>query len=642
MSAIEMMDRKMDSSVNAGSILTFEEMVDSGQLPPVDALKLAEAVQIVRAFLRMEAVFLEGHPFAQTVWSVYYAQVGFEAPERYLQQTSPRAPLAARFLYGCAAALVRACDLLREQVQRSEVCEEEDFVTFSYHLPSPQIPDEVLFRLLRELEDELAAAGNESGGDERAAREEAARLVRWRKCWLLALVQFERGQAEQARRNLQLARQALDALPAAAEDPDAAFSLSRLLQPELVRRLRIPCVPKPLRATPEWAEARDRLARFAQVQLEASEALQLTSLAAARSFFADAGQRETLYRARLHLCWTSGMPRRVLAQRDPLELTQAALADAGLPRSVLRQAETAPFVEACTRLHAAQLRLLCYNRARQRRRVVALMEELGNQEGGLLQLAQVADARLRPSQTPPPLFRLCTSYALELLLWAMLHWLQLGRELDLYSRYELPAVYWLAESLHARAAQLPDELATALLALRGAASKKRLQQQQQQHQQARGDSAAKLMSECQSYVARGLWRVLLAYASEGEGEFRFGDPETRFYQRFMGLYRSGVQVTAFQTWATARREVLARGSAALLREAQEAFGQARGCLERAQRLEKPLPPPALDALRRLVQLAVTNSVAIARAPPLPPAPARPAPPFLDFSLNPFFPVLKFT
>lgn len=201
MSALELMDPKMDSGTGYRSVQLYEERVACGQLKPIAALTWDEALAAMDFVERAQAAYYDGASAPQTTFTLHYL---------YHAAATPLAPASAalphRFLDLFCKLTVRSDEEVREAVARSGVLDEEDFVTMNYGWPTGDaLREDELLRTAKELLDGPAAAAAAAATTVDAAQHVAAlERLRVRRALYMALLALDRTQLDAARKHLNL------------------------------------------------------------------------------------------------------------------------------------------------------------------------------------------------------------------------------------------------------------------------------------------------------------------------------------------------------------------------------------------------------------------------------------------------------
>lgn len=146
MSALEIMDPKMDSGMDDGRYYSIDEAIESGAAPvPISFDKTLDAlcvVDIMDHLLACEATWHKGHSLAQTVYSCLYLL--------RLDRTSSHALLHAY------CRIIRAtCNAIISVVSDARTHEEEDLFTMAYGLPLGGEKDDRFLSMLNAVEETL-------------------------------------------------------------------------------------------------------------------------------------------------------------------------------------------------------------------------------------------------------------------------------------------------------------------------------------------------------------------------------------------------------------------------------------------------------------------------------------------------------
>uniref|UniRef100_A0A8W8N8N6 Protein MAK10 homolog n=1 Tax=Magallana gigas TaxID=29159 RepID=A0A8W8N8N6_MAGGI len=121
MSAIEMMDPKMDAGMMCNQIqrkvLTFDSALESGAIKIKD-LSIPELIGIMDTSLACLVTWLEGHSLAQTVFTNLFLHNPYMIDDKCLKAFS--------------ILMLKLVDHIRDRVNRAGVFEEEDFQSLTY------------------------------------------------------------------------------------------------------------------------------------------------------------------------------------------------------------------------------------------------------------------------------------------------------------------------------------------------------------------------------------------------------------------------------------------------------------------------------------------------------------------------------
>lgn len=115
MSALDVGDRKMDAGSRAHEVVTFEQLISLGRVPPT--LSPRDAVLESDALMACECAYRSGHAAATTLWS----------NARVAGRASGTAPLGDPATRASVLATIASAGLALEAVKLGDVYEEEDF-----------------------------------------------------------------------------------------------------------------------------------------------------------------------------------------------------------------------------------------------------------------------------------------------------------------------------------------------------------------------------------------------------------------------------------------------------------------------------------------------------------------------------------
>uniref|UniRef100_A0A1D1ZAE2 N-alpha-acetyltransferase 35, NatC auxiliary subunit n=1 Tax=Anthurium amnicola TaxID=1678845 RepID=A0A1D1ZAE2_9ARAE len=146
MSALEIMDPKMDSGMEKCGYHSLEEAIESGAAPvPLSSdrtLDVQCCIDVMDHLLACEATWHKGHSLAQTVFSCIYLL--------RIERTSSHA-----ILHSYCRIIQATCNLVVSSVSDARTHEEEDHFTMSYGLPLKGEGDEKWLSILNSVEETL-------------------------------------------------------------------------------------------------------------------------------------------------------------------------------------------------------------------------------------------------------------------------------------------------------------------------------------------------------------------------------------------------------------------------------------------------------------------------------------------------------
>ncbi|KAL8129609.1 hypothetical protein V2J09_018764 [Rumex salicifolius] len=146
MSALEIMDPKMDSGIDNGKYFSIDEAIDSGAAPvPLSLDRTLDTLcinDIVDHLLACEATWHKGHSLAQTVYSCLYLL--------RIDRTSSHA-----LLHSYCRIIRATCNVVISVVSDARTHEEEDLFTMAYGLPLGGERDDTFLSTLNAVEETL-------------------------------------------------------------------------------------------------------------------------------------------------------------------------------------------------------------------------------------------------------------------------------------------------------------------------------------------------------------------------------------------------------------------------------------------------------------------------------------------------------
>ncbi|KAL6075628.1 N-alpha-acetyltransferase 35 NatC auxiliary subunit [Balamuthia mandrillaris] len=268
MSAIEIMDPKMDSGVNVEGVYNLHEARKLGLLPQTE-LSIPQVLFVVDRLLGCEATWYSGFSLAQTVLTCLYMHEPHSIPNKWLR------------IY--CTALMKSCDVVRTLVMMGDIYEEEDFVTntFGFNL-CMEVEESQVLKDIKEAEEELFNIARSSSDNKKNSNnkgkgtegEEEALLARFRfrRAFYVALFNLERVETkslEAARKALKYALAQLPIIQRTLSIGSSALSssspslLENVFDPRLCRRMPSPVPPRTIELlSPEAAiDAFDKILR---------------------------------------------------------------------------------------------------------------------------------------------------------------------------------------------------------------------------------------------------------------------------------------------------------------------------------------------------------------------------------------------
>lgn len=120
MSALELMDPKMDSGTGYQDVRLYDERVASAQVKPISSLTWEETLSSLDFIERAEIAMFDGASAAQSIFTLHYFYHSALTPF-----APPTAPLPQRFLDIYCKLALRCAEDLRNMLSHSGVLDEE-------------------------------------------------------------------------------------------------------------------------------------------------------------------------------------------------------------------------------------------------------------------------------------------------------------------------------------------------------------------------------------------------------------------------------------------------------------------------------------------------------------------------------------
>lgn len=613
MSAIEIMDPKMDSGFNSEADMTLERAAEQGIL--AQSLSLEEHVAIWDRLLMYYLLWMEGHTLVQTCFCCLYLQ----DPARHAKPL----PLLGAFV----DAFLVACRTAREIVLKAGIFEDEDFLPalFGIDLDTAVFstsPTEVKERLDRERK---ALKGSPAG---KAAAEAAAARLEFIGEYSLALSELHSasevsgaGAAKNAKKRQESAQKRLTAClgllekleqTSVAPPPDAL----RCFDPSINRKLLVPGPPRTVAPMEDTKVVLGMWNSHIHELLLCGSLPQKPLMLILEGAVDHKGEPNVLPRSVAHLrAGEDGLLRTLMMDNLEAHL---------FPREALQHCKkpAEAFVQHSELLFMHLVKLAHKNHARRFRQLAhcfsdfnALQHEAWQLDEDLKKTFGANLRHLRP----------CWIWVMEHCLQMMISKLLLGFELELYDEAEFHMIYWYVDYLYGLRIYNLNELYHAKEQPVGGPKSKPGQRGKKDAPVTRGGQRPKnppaslLLLEATQSMVRGLFR-LLAFtlklgmlkappnASAGLAQ--------RFVLRFRSLEHFRLpHLPSFrdfeQSSATAEAPLESR---VVLDAAQASFTEAALLLDRAAAKEKEGKDeadslPQLEDAKKLRRVLVANQLA---------------------------------
>lgn len=460
MSALEIMDPKMDAGMTTSGPNTIEDAVERGAAPV--SLGASEIVDIMDHLLACEATWHKGYSLAQTVFSCLYLL--------NLDRTSPNA-----LLHAYCRTTRATCSLVRAAVSAAHTNEEEELFTIAFGLALEGEGDSKCLSGLHSVEEVVTRQlkGSKGVTVKKKVAEDIEPLqedpnleegycqavlsrVRFRKAFYHTVVYMNKPQGrglEMAHKHITAALSELRSIQESSEflsrSCDGSSNSGKTtasgrraigFDASVNRRLSAPTPPRSINIV-SWPETLAYFEKLLQdLDLVCSFSTKL-SLEQLLQVLVDFQKREPDLVARAFL--------QILLVQDGKLFGQDRISDVlhgafNLPQNVNnKEFESDDFISKSGELTLYLLRILCTNTAWQRRKLGKLLSEWGV----LLQQADVISEGLLQKTLAPLKDKdwwenVIMGWAAEQTCWIARHFLMLGFQLELYSPSEYCMVYW--------------------------------------------------------------------------------------------------------------------------------------------------------------------------------------------------------
>lgn len=570
MSAIEMMDPKMDAGMvcnqSGRKVLNFEQSIKAGKVK-IDNLTFQELIGITDTTLACLVTWLEGHSLAQTVFTNLY--------------THNPALIEDRILKALTLAVLKMVDIIKDKVIKGAVFEEEDFQTMIYGFKlATDVTDLRVGGMLKEAEEEVTRkvkgtrvrSGEKRSTEVEQEHELAVALqarIKFFRLFYMALLAFGKKEVkagvEEAQRLIQHARDLLPVLKSSIplgihpESPTSEsshpkapdFPLLMGFEPLVNQRLLPPTFPRYAKIVGR-EQAIEYFEAFMMRLLTVCDVIHVVGFHSIIDFVSQFSRKCpcVLSRSILQLVILPHNNKKICGVELVQDTLREAVRSFVLPpavaaRSPLYNNSSVKEMVDTLLLHAVRpmsnfLQTFGHNRARQRDKLGQLMEEIAN----LQDEAEKVDANLHGLMIinePRRQFKACFgSWVMFHTLRAMMAYILLGFELELYAVHEYHYIYWyLADFLLAwyistltRADSMLQEHEAAYLdtAGKGRSNKKKIKKKK-----ARPLEVELLLSQGLQTLCLGYYKAANGFMLEGKIKRparEFDNERVRFEHRF--------------------------------------------------------------------------------------------------------------
>ncbi|XP_064620991.1 N-alpha-acetyltransferase 35, NatC auxiliary subunit-like [Lineus longissimus] len=666
MSAIEMMDPKMDAGMMCNQtkrkVLNFEKSVQSGL--KIKDFSMSEVIGIIDTTLACLVTWLEGHSLAQTVFTNLYLHNPYEIEDKTIKAFSI-----------CTLKLV---DIIRDRINRASVYEEEDFQPMSYGFKMAfDVTDMRATGMMKEVEEDfnrLIKNTRIKPGEERdsATKKEHESAVavhsRMKFCRLLfsTLVAFSKEKCQGIEDADKYLTQMSELLPVMKDslalglqpqeqgEEAADYPTIMGFEPLVNQRLLPPTFPRytKIKSREEMMSYMTSLVFRLKWVCQGTEEV---SLHHALEFFHEFSQQApcVLSRSILQLIYLP-QNRRILGSHlitDNLRDTlRNFIAPPGLmPRGIIaNNAQVKEYIDTfltrAVRPVCSLIQLTGHNRARQRDKWAALLEELATLQDEADKVDGYLHGILMKADSSRQHLACFSTWVLYHTLQAMIHYTLAGFELELYAPHEYHYVYWyLSECLYGWLISTltrtdsyvyEQEMLVAEQQQKGRAAKKNKKKKKTRPHGVE-------ITQCQAYqnLCGGYYKAVVGFTlcdKMKEANFEFDSEEVRFNHRFSPfrhvLTPPVVQYSHFKEMTDLRRYDMKPTS-------EDLYISACKCFQQAKLLFENLPNQNSEEIQALIKVAKTNFVVMKLLAGGHKKTSTDAPEF-DFTVHKIYPTIK--
>ncbi|KAK3610213.1 hypothetical protein CHS0354_038852 [Potamilus streckersoni] len=664
MSAIEMMDSKMDAGMMCNQIkrkvLNLNQAIQSGDVKLKD-LSYQELIGIMDSTLSCVVTWLEGHSLAQTVFTNLY----FHDPHL----------IEDRCLKAFSLCILKIVDLIRDKVNRASVFEEEDFQTMTYGFKmAGEVTDMRVTGMMKEVEDEYSKlirnTRSKQGEEKNESLEKEHELVmavytrlKFYKQFFMMLLAFGKDKCEGIEQAQKLivhlqeltpsmtASVSLGIQPEQKEPTKNDYPTISGFEPLINQRLLPPTFPR-------YTVIRSRSDAVIYMETLLEKLHVATTIVGVNSFqtimeiFKEFSKSSpcVLSRSILQLTFLP-LSRRVFGEHSIVDYLKDSIRNFIAPPALALKSplynnpEAKQYVDALLTRAARPMcnlvQITGHNRARQRDKYAHILEEMGN----LQEEADKVDAylhkllmKLEPGRQHLACFG---TWVLYHTLHAMISYILLGFELELYASYEYHYVFWylyellyawLLSTLH-RADNFLMEHEAYMDHQKGRSSKK-----SKKKKRTKTLTKEMTLAQAQQQMFGGYYKAVLGLklaSKMKQPHFEFDSEEVRYTHRFVPFSNIATPPMVHYTQYKEMTDLCRYEPEPM---AEDLYTASCKCFHQAKILYESLSSPSDETLT-IIKIAKTNFVMMKLLSGGHKKDSK-APPEYDFSLHKIFPLIK--
>ncbi|XP_063432327.1 N-alpha-acetyltransferase 35, NatC auxiliary subunit-like [Mytilus trossulus] len=665
MSAIEMMDPKMDAGMMCNQIqrkvLNFEQAVSADKCK-IKELSIPQLIGIIDASMACLVTWLEGHSLAQTVFTNLYLHDPYIIEDRCLKAFS--------------IGMLKIIDHIRDRVNRASVFEEEDFQTMTYGFKmAADITDVRATGMMKEVEDDinriLKTTRSKPGEDRQPDIEQEHELnmalysrIKFTRLFLTLLLSLNKEKCEGVPHVKKLVTQMEEVLPvikttlSCGVQPETKevskndYPTIMGFEPLVNQRLLPPTFPRytVIKSREECVSYMETLMNQLHILPEITQMVSLHTILDTFKEFSKSSPC-VLSRSLIQLTFLP-VNKRVFGTITMVDYLKDTMRNFIAPpclsqkSQLYNNAQAKTFVDAwfmqAVRPVCALIQIPGHNRARQRDKWGHILEELS----ALQEEADKVDAYLHQllSKTEPSRQHIAClgNWVLYLILQAMVSYLLAGFELELYATYEYHYVYWyLSEMLYSWMINTLHRADNFLLEHETVAdSQQKGKSNKKNKKKKRTKTLNKEITQAQAeqQLFNGYYKAVLGFRQDGklvQPNFEFDSEEVRYSHRFQPF--TTVSTPPYIHY-NQYREMSDIGRYDSDSSVTSLYSASCNCFFKAKSLFESLSNPS-EEVQTLTKISKTNYVVMKLLMGGHKKDSKIAPEF-DYSLHKAFPVLK--
>jgi len=541
MSALEIMDPKMDPGMKSVKYSEEEKRQRAKvakELKRSSELTDAEILAIMDRCIACFVSWSQGHTLCHTILTCLYLRTENVEDEKI--------PKVLRVF---AIGLLRLCKEVRDIVMKADIYEEEDFMTNLFKFSLCEEKPQTL--VLHDIETVQASLESKKGDNLSIGL--ASRLGLIRNLWMMHQALGDRKVAETKEILLQIGKDLGSVRETQKLGSEVAYGFDLDIPREIVPHHppRIVATPTPLETTLYFLSLLKHIKRMLRVKED------IPKIEDALLYFQGLSVETPGIVARSHLLLMLKTEGSFMGKGHVSEFVRESFRRF-CPSFDIAELDSnmSLFLERVSKPVCLIFRLFCENRARQRRKIGKLLADWNILQQDASVLDRKCQTLMSKNQIPMgrgvvgvPYQHPCFSWVFDQTLCLLTHYIELGLELGLYARRELPPAYWYLEYLlnyrlqnRTMTTRSVDSKYLRKLDIIVATNKKSEAKGRKNRRKKNKKSAAKppataeiLMIEAKKDLCRGLYKTMQGLSKTGTlsfPELPFGSDELNFKHRY--------------------------------------------------------------------------------------------------------------